>query len=52
MLRKKRPYLEFFWSTFSPNAGKCEPETLEYGNFLRSESEQEDRRANFDAIYI
>ena len=25
----KCPYSEFFWSVFSPNAGKCEPEKLQ-----------------------
>ena len=25
-LRRKCPYSEFFWSVFSPNAGKYEPE--------------------------
>ena len=27
-LRKKCPYSEFFWSVFSPNAGKYRPEKL------------------------
>ena len=27
-LRKNCPYSEFFWSVFSPNAGKCGPEKL------------------------
>ena len=28
-LLEKCPYSEFFWSVFSPNAGKCGPEKLQ-----------------------
>ena len=28
-LQEKYPYSEFFWSTFSPNTGKYEPEKLQ-----------------------
>ena len=34
ILRKKYTYLEFFWSTFSLNAGKYRPKYSEYGYFL------------------
>ena len=29
-LREKCPYSKFFWSVFSPNAGKYGPEKSEY----------------------
>ena len=35
-MRKKCPYSEFFWSIFSPNAGKYGQSNSEYGHFSRS----------------
>ena len=35
-LRKKCPYLELYWSVFSPNAGKYGQNNYEYGHFSRS----------------
>ena len=32
------PYLEFFWSVFSPNAKNLDKTNSEYGDFSRSDS--------------
>ena len=36
LLREKCPYSEFFWSVFSPNAGKYGPENSEYRHYSSS----------------
>ena len=39
-LRRKRPYLELFWSVFSPHGGNTDQNNFEYRHFLRSELKQ------------